>query len=336
MYNINEKGLKMRLPSIFQIIGNTPLVKLKYASEKSGCTILAKCEFLNPGGSIKDRAGKQILIDALENGHIESGDTIIEATAGNTGISLTILANALGLKTIIVMPETQALAKKDILRNLGAQLILTPACPLSDPRNFRNTAQRLSIENNWFLCDQFNNPSNAKAHTTTTVPEIIEQTGGDIDGFICTVGTGGSLGGIASGLTKYNKNIKIGIVDPDGAKLYSYYKNGTFESNGSSFMEGIGQVAVTPQIKDLSVDYAYNISDKEAMQHAYDCIEHDGLNIGLSSALNIAGAMVMAHDMGKGHTIVTLLCDTSDKYKEKMFNKDFLFEKEIPVPHWIK
>ena len=327
----------MILPNIFDTVGNTPLIKLKHASTQTGCSIFAKCEFLNPSGSVKDRAGRQILIDAMKNGLIKQGDTIIEATAGNTGISLTLLGNALGLKTVIVMPETQAQGKKDALRNLGAELILTPACPLSDLRNFRNVAQQLALENDWFLCDQFNNPSNAQAHINTTAPEILEQTKGKIDGFICAVGTGGTLGGIASGLTNTNNSsIKIGIVDPDGANLFNYYTNGTLEGSGSSFMEGIGQGAITPQIQSLSVDYAYNISDAVAMQSAYDCIKLEGINVGLSSGMNIAGAIAMACDMGEGHTIVTLLCDTSDKYKDKMFNVDFLTEKGIPVPEWIK
>ena len=328
---------------IFDLIGNTPLIKLENASKIAGATILGKCEFLNPCGSVKDRAGAFILSRAIERGDLKSGDTMIEATAGNTGIALVLLANALGIKSVIVMPETQAQAKKDALRNLGAELILTPACPLSDPQNFRNTAERLAKQNSWFLADQFNNLDNRDAHIHTTVPEItayLEQHNipPQSTGFICSAGTGGTIGGCAMGLNRYNPHIKIGLVDPDGANLYAYYTRGVLEGSGTSFMEGIGQGMITPHMEHMQVDYAYNIADKDALHHAYDAIQQ-GVNVGLSSALNIAGAIKMAQDMRSDNienpTVITVLCDTSDKYKEKMFDPHFLTEHGITPPYWL-
>ncbi|MGB1360538.1 MAG: pyridoxal-phosphate dependent enzyme [Alphaproteobacteria bacterium] len=323
-----------KMNNILNQVGNTPIVKLNKASEISGANIYAKCEFLNPGGSIKDRAAKQILIKAMENGDLKKGDTFIEATAGNTGISLTLFANALGLKSIIVMPENQAQAKKDALKNLGAELILAPAVPLADENNFRNMAKRLSQENGYFLADQFNNLENRNAHAENTATEIAKQLP-EINGFICSAGTGGTIGGCEIGLRKLIKDIKIGLADPDGANLYNYYTTGELSNNGkSSIMEGIGQSAITPNLADLKIDYAYNISDTDAVACAFEAIS-EGINAGLSSGMNIAGSIAMGKELGKDSNILTFICDTSDKYKEKMFNKDFLNEKGITPPNWI-
>ena len=306
------------MQNILELVGNTPIVKLENASKISGANIYGKCEFMNPGGSIKDRAGKHILESAIASGKIKSGDTIIEATAGNTGISLTLFGNALGLKSIIVMPENQAQAKKDALKNLGAELILTPAVPLADEKNFRNVAKKMADEKGYFLADQFNNTDNRDAHKLYTAVEIAEQLP-QIDGFICAAGTGGTIGGCEMGLRKLIPNIKIGLVDPDGANLYNYYTNGELSNNGkSSIMEGIGQSQITPNLTDLKVDYAYNIDDETAIKCALTAID-EGVNTGLSGGMNIAGAIEMAKDMPDGSNILTFICDTSDKYKEKMF-----------------
>lgn len=328
---------------IFDLVGDTPLIRLQTASKMAHATILGKCEFLNPGGSVKDRAAANILLQAVKKGALKPGDTMIEATAGNTGIALVLLANALGVKSVIVMPETQADAKKDALRNLGAKLILVPACPLSDPRNFRNTAERLAGEKGWFYANQFFNMDNRTAHINSTVPEMITYIEhNNIDpktiGFICSAGTGGTIGGCAVGLKQYNPNITTGLVDPDGANLYAYYTRGVLEGSGSSFMEGIGQGMITPQLADIIIDYACNISDKDAMPYAYDAIS-EGVNVGMSSGINIAGAVHLAQHMrDKGipnPTVITILCDTSDKYKQKMYNKDFLTKQGIAIPSWL-
>lgn len=328
---------------IFDLVGNTPIVRLETASKTANSTILGKCEFLNPGGSVKDRAAANILLQAVKKGILKTGDTMIEATAGNTGIALVLLANALGVKSVIVMPETQADAKKDALRNLGAELILVPACPLSDKRNFRNTAKRLAQEKGWFYANQFNNTDNRMAHINGTVPEIltyIEQhnIAAETFGFICSAGTGGTIGGCALGLKQYNAHITIGLVDPDGANLYAYYTRGVLEGAGSSFMEGIGQGMITPQLENIPIDYACNVADKDALPYAYEAIS-EGLNVGMSSGINIAGAVLLAQHMrSKGiprPTVLTILCDTSDKYKQKMYNKEFLKKQGIPIPSWL-
>ena len=316
--------------NILSLVGNTPIVKLEKASKISNANIYGKCEFMNPGGSVKDRAGKHILLQAMKNRKIKSGDTIIEATAGNTGISLALFGNALSLQSIIVMPENQSQAKKDVLRNLGAELILTPAVPLANEKNFRNVAKKIAQEKKYFLADQFNNLDNRDAHIENTAVEIAKQLP-NIDGFICTAGTGGTIGGCEIGLRKLIPNIKIGLADPDGANLYNYYKNGELSNNGkSSFMEGIGQSQITPNIEKLNIDYAYNISDEIAVKCAIDAIK-EGINAGLSSGMNISGAINMAKEMGGNVNILTFICDTSDKYKDKMFNQVFLKERGINI-----
>ncbi|MCF8474301.1 MAG: cysteine synthase A [Emcibacter sp.] len=322
-------------------IGNTPLIKLEKASQDTGCTILGKAEFLNPGGSVKDRAALYIIRDAEEKGLLKPGGVIVEGTAGNTGIGLGLVANALGYRTIIVMPETQSQEKKDMLRLCGCDLRLVPAKPYSNPDNYVRYSGRLADEiaasepNGAIWANQFDNIANRRAHLETTGPEIWRQTDGKIDAFTCAVGSGGTLGGVSMALKKHNKDIKIVLADPMGAALYHYYKYGTLKSEGSSITEGIGQGRITENLKNVIIDDAYQIPDDEALTVIYDLLKHEGLCLGGSSGINVAAAIRLAHDMGPGHTIVTLLCDYGTRYMSKLYNPEFLKKQGLPYPDWL-
>ncbi|WP_300055080.1 cysteine synthase A [uncultured Roseobacter sp.] len=321
-------------------IGNTPLIRLKQASEATGCEILGKAEFMNPGQSVKDRAALFIIKDAVEKGLLRPGGTIVEGTAGNTGIGLALVGASMGFKTVIVIPETQSQEKKDMLRLAGAELVQVPAAPYRNPNNFVRYSERLANEmarstnEGVIWANQFDNVANRQAHVETTGPEIWEQTGGKVDGFICAVGSGGTLAGVAEVLQP--KGVKIGLADPDGASLYNYYTKGELEmSEGSSINEGIGQIRITKNLEGFTPDYAYNIHDAEALPVVFDLLQQEGLCLGGSSGVNIAGAMRMARDMGPGHTIVTILCDYGTRYQSKLFNPEFLKSKGLPVPGWL-
>ncbi len=328
--------------SILDAIGNTPLIRLNKASEMTGCEILGKAEFMNPGQSVKDRAGLYIIRDAEKKGLLQPGGIIVEGTAGNTGIGLTVVANALGYKTVIVIPDTQAQEKKDVLRLLGAQLIEVPAAPYRNPNNFVRLSGRLAEQmagvgdNGAIWANQFDNVANREGHIESTAPEIWQQTDGKINGFVSAVGTGGTLAGVGMGLKSFNKDIKIGIADPDGATLYSYYTNGEHKAEGSSMAEGIGQIRITGNLEAAPVDMAFNIPDSEALPIVFDLLENEGLCMGVSTGVNIAGAIRMAKEMGPGHTIVTVLCDYGSRYQTKLFNPEFLRSKELPVPGWLE
>ena len=327
--------------SVLDAIGNTPLVRLKAASEATGCTILGKAEFLNPGQSVKDRAALEIIRDAESRGLLRPGGTIVEGTAGNTGIGLALVARALGYKTVIVIPETQSQEKKDALRLLGAELVEVPAAPYRNPNTYVRLSGRLAEQiassdpNGAIWANQFDNVANRQAHVKTTAPEIWRDTGGKVDGFICAVGSGGTLAGVAEGLRSENSAIKIGLADPDGAALYSYYTTGEMASSGSSITEGIGQGRVTANLEGFTPDMAFNIPDSEAIPLVFDLLEHEGLCLGGSSGVNVAGAIRMAREMGPGHTIVTILCDYGNRYQSKLFNPEFLASKDLPVPEWL-
>jgi cysteine synthase A len=329
------------MPSVIDAIGNTPLIRLNAVSEATGCEILGKAEFMNPGQSVKDRAALYIIKDAIQTGALKPGGTIVEGTAGNTGIGLALIANALGYRCVIVIPETQSQEKKDMLRLAGAQLVEVPAVPYRNPNNYVKLSQRLAEQLNetephgaiW--ANQFDNVANRQAHIETTAPEIWSQTGGEVDGFICAVGTGGTLAGTAEGLRIRQPKVRIGIADPEGAALYSYYKTGELKADGSSITEGIGQGRITGNLEGLEVDEAHQIADKDALPFVFDLLEKEGLCLGGSSAINIAGAVAMAKSMGPGHRIVTVLCDYGNRYQSKMFNPEFLASKDLPVPSWI-
>jgi cysteine synthase len=322
-------------------IGNTPLIKLKAASKISGCNIFGKAEFLNPGGSVKDRAALALIKDAEEKKLISKGGTIVEGTAGNTGIGLCLLGNSLGYKTIIVMNDNQTQEKKDLLRNIGADLRLVPAKPYKDDANFVKVAAKLADElrqsnnNGVVWANQFDNVANAKGHYEGTGQEIWEQTEGKVDGFVCSSGTGGTISGVSNALKEKNKDIRIFLSDPKGSALYNYIKNGELKSEGGSITEGIGSSRITKNFKDAKIDDAYSISDDEALPILYDLIEHEGLSLGTSCGINIAGAIKMGKELGPGKNIVTILCDKSEKYATKMFNKKFLQEKGLPYPGWL-
>jgi cysteine synthase len=326
---------------LLSAIGNTPLIRLNRVSTLTGCDIWGKAEFLNPGQSVKDRAALFIIHDAVKSGALKPGGTIVEGTAGNTGIGLTLVANALGFKSVIVIPETQSQEKKDALRLYGAELIEVPAKPYKNPNNYIKVSQRLAeklnreLPNGAVWANQFDNTSNRRAHVETTGPEIWNQTGGRIDGFICAVGSGGTLAGVAEALRARNSDVKIGLADPEGAALYEYYAHGELKSAGNSITEGIGQGRITANLEGLSVDLPYRISDAEALPYIFDLLEHEGLCLGGSSAINIAGAVRMAQDLGPGKTIVTILCDYGNRYASKIFNTDFLRSKDLPVPNWL-
>jgi cysteine synthase A len=328
---------------IIEAIGHTPLIKLKRASEETGCTILGKAEFMNPGQSVKDRAGRQIILEAEKRGEIKPGGLVVEATAGNTGIGLALVANARGYRTLIVIPETQSQEKKDVLRLFGAELVEVPAVPYSDPNNYQHVGRRLAdklrkIEPNGVLySDQWNNLDNRKAHYVSTGPEIWDDTAGKVEGFICSVGTGGTLAGVSACLKEKNKNVVIGVADPRGAAMYNLFARGEAKpSDGGSITEGIGLGRVTPIIKDMKVDKAYLIPDEEAVPLIFDLMEHEGLCMGGSTGINIAGAIRLAKELGPGKTIVTILADYGTRYQSRLFNPAFLREKGLPVPRWLE
>ncbi|HKU98754.1 MAG TPA: cysteine synthase A [Vineibacter sp.] len=322
-------------------IGNTPLIRLKAVSEATGCEIYGKAEFLNPGGSVKDRAALAIVQDAERRGLLRPGGTIVEGTAGNTGIGLALVGNAKGYRTVIVMPDTQSQEKKDMLRLCGADLRLVPAVPYKDPNNYVRYSGRLADElakseaNGAIWANQFDNVANRDGHYATTGPEIWDQTDGKVDGFTCAVGSGGTLGGVSLALKERNPKIKIALADPMGAALYSWYTRKELKAEGNSITEGIGQGRVTANLEGVDVDLAYQITDEEALPYIFDLIQNEGLVLGSSSAINIAGAVRLAKEMGPGKTIVTILADGGQRYQSKLFNPDFLREKNLPVPAWM-
>ena len=320
---------------IVAAIGNTPLIRLKKASELTGCTILGKAEFMNPGQSVKDRAALFIIRDAIAKGQLKPGGTIVEGTAGNTGIGLAVVARAMGFRTVIVIPVTQSQEKKDAIRQLGAELVEVPAVPYKNPNNYVKYSGRLAKAMGAVWANQFDNVANRQAHIETTAPEIWTQTDGKIDGFVSAVGSGGTLAGVSMGLKSKNKNIKLVLADPLGAALFSYYKTGELKSEGSSITEGIGQGRITANLEGAVVDDAFQIPDSEAIPTAFDLLEHEGLCMGGSTGVNVAGAIRLARQIGPGHIIVTMLCDYGTRYASKLFNPDFLREKGLPVPKWL-
>ncbi len=328
---------------IVEAIGNTPLIKLQRASEATQCTILGKAEFMNPGQSVKDRAARQIILEAEKRGEIRPGGLVVEGTAGNTGIGLALVANARGYRTVIVIPETQSQEKKDMLRLCGAQLVEVPAVPYSNPNNYQHVARRMAEElrkgepNGVLYADQWNNLDNRKAHYSSTGPEIWEQTAGKVDGFICAIGTGGTIAGVSSYLREKKADIVIGVADPKGAAMYNYFARGQVQaSEGGSVSEGIGLGRVTRIIEDIKVDKAYLIPDEEAVPIIFDLLEHEGLCLGGSTGINVAGAIRLAKELGPGHTIVTILADYGTRYQSKLFNPAFLRSKGLPVPDWLE
>ncbi|HEX6956824.1 MAG TPA: cysteine synthase A [Ferrovibrio sp.] len=322
-------------------IGRTPLIRLKRASELTGCDIYGKAEFMNPGGSVKDRAALYIVQDAISKGKLRPGGTIVEGTAGNTGIGLALVGNALGFKTVIVMPETQSQEKKDMLRLCGADLRLVPAVPYKDPNNYVKFSGRLAEElaksepNGAIWANQFDNIANREAHYRTTGPEIWQQLDGKIDGFTCAVGSGGTFAGVLMALKERNPKIRVALADPMGAALYHYYKHGELKAEGSSITEGIGQGRVTANLEGLKIDRPYQIPDEESLPVVFDLLKEEGLCLGASSGVNVAGAIRLAKDLGPGHTVVTILCDSGTRYTSKLFNPDFLRSKNLPVPDWL-
>ena len=326
---------------VIDLIGNTPLIRLKKASDETGCNIFGKAEFLNPGQSVKDRAALEIIQTAIASKEIRPGGSIVEGTAGNTGIGLSLVASFYGFKSVIVIPETQTEEKKEALKMLGAKLVEVPAKPYSDPNNYIRYSERLASElskvstKGAFWANQFDNLNNRQAHIENTSQEIWDQTDGKIDGFICSVGTGGTLAGVSIGLKEKNSKIKIGLADPDGSALFNYYKDGVLKSKGSSITEGIGQGRITNNLEGLKPDFSYNIKDDEALNIIYSLIIEEGLSLGTSSGINIAGAIKMAKELGPGHNIVTILCDHSQRYKSKLFNIAFLKERNLPIPGWF-
>ena len=323
-------------------VGNTPLIRLRKASELTGCEILGKAEFLNPGQSVKDRAAKWIIQDAVARGTLRPGGTIVEGTAGNTGIGLSLVGTAMGFRSVIVIPETQSQEKKDMLRLSGAQLVEVPAVPYKNPNNYVKYSGRLAEKlavtepNGAIWANQFDNVANRQAHIDSTGPEIFEQTQGGVDGFICAVGSGGTLAGTAIGLRERNPDIQIGIADPMGAALYNYYKNGELKAEGSSISEGIGQGRITANLEGLEVDHAFQIPDAEGIPIVFDLLQEEGLCMGLSTGVNVAGAIRLARELGPGKTIVTILCDYGSRYQSKLFNPAFLREKGLPTPDWLE
>ena len=320
---------------VIAAIGNTPLIKLKKASELTGCTILGKAEFMNPGQSVKDRAALFIIRDAIAKGELKPGGTIVEGTAGNTGIGIAVVARAMGFRTVIVIPVTQSQEKKDAIRQLGAELVEVPAVPYKNPNNYVKYSGRLAKAMGAVWANQFDNVANRQAHIETTAPEIWAQTDGKVDAFVSAVGSGGTLAGVSMGLKSRNKNIKIVLADPMGAALYSYYKTGELKSEGSSITEGIGQGRITANLEGAIVDEAFQIPDSEAIPTAFDLLEFEGLCMGGSTGINVAGAIRLAKQTGPGHTIVTVLCDYGTRYASKLFNPEFLREKGLPVPKWL-
>jgi len=326
---------------LLEAIGNTPLIRLQRASELTGCTILGKAEFMNPGGSVKDRAAKAIVLNAEKQGLLKTGGLIVEGTAGNTGIGLALVANSLGYRTVIVIPDTQSQEKKDMLRLCGADLREVPAVPYKDPNNYVKYSGRLAEElnesdpNGAVWANQFDNVANRQAHIETTGPEIWEQTDGQLDGFICSVGTGGTLAGTGMYLKERNPDIRIGLADPLGAALYSFYTTGELSSWGDSITEGIGQGRITANLENFKVDHAFQVPDEEALPICFSLLQDEGLCLGSSSGINVAGAIRLAKELGPGKTIVTILCDGGTRYQSKLFNPSFLRSKNLPVPGWL-
>ena len=322
-------------------VGNTPLIRLRKASEVTGCEVFGKAEFMNPGQSVKDRAALWIIRDAVAKGLLRPGGTIVEGTAGNTGIGLALVGAAMGFRTVIVIPETQSQEKKDMLRLAGAQLVEVPAVPYKNPNNYVKYSGRLaeklaaSEPQGAIWANQFDNVANRQAHIDSTGPEIWEQTGGRVDGFVCAVGSGGTLAGVEIALRQRNPDVKIGLADPMGAALFEYYAHGELKAEGSSISEGIGQGRITENIKDLRVDFPYRIPDDEGVRVTFDLLREEGLCMGLSTGINVAGAIRLAHDLGPGHTVVTVLCDYGSRYQSRLFNPIFLAEKGLPVPDWL-
>ncbi len=325
--------------NLAEAIGNTPLIRLRKASEETGCEILGKAEFLNPGQSVKDRAALYIIRDAVARGALRPGGTIVEGTAGNTGIGLALVGASMGFRSVIVIPETQSQEKKDMLRLAGAELVEVPAAPYKNPNNYVRYSGRLAEAlaatepNGAIWANQFDNVANRQAHIETTGPEIWEQTGGKVDGFVCAVGSGGTLAGV--GMALQPKGVKIALADPDGAALHSYYTTGELKAEGGSITEGIGQGRITANLEGFTPDMSFNIPDAEALPVVFDLLEHEGLCLGGSSGVNVAGAIRMARAMGPGHTIVTILCDYGTRYQSKLFNPAFLRAKDLPVPGWL-
>ena len=328
-------------PDVIAAVGDTPLIRLKRASEITGCVILGKAEFMNPGQSVKDRAALYIVKDAIARGQLRPGGVIVEGTAGNTGIGLAVVANAMGFRTVIVIPDTQSQEKKDALKLLGAELIEVPAVPYSNPNNYVKISGRIADElarsdkNGAIWANQFDNVANRQAHVAGTGPEIWHQTDGKVDGFVSAVGTGGTLAGVGIALKERNRNVKIVAADPLGAAIYSWIKTGELKSHGSSITEGIGQGRVTANLEGAPIDDAYEIPDDEALPIIFDLLEHEGLCMGGSTGINIAGAIRLAKDLGPGHTIVTILADYGTRYQSKLFNPGFLREKGLPAPAWL-
>lgn len=328
--------------SVLDAIGDTPLIRLRRASEETGCEIYGKAEFMNPGQSVKDRAGLFIIRDAEKKGLLKPGGTIVEGTAGNTGIGLTLVAKALGYRTVIVIPETQSQEKKDALRLLGAELIEVPAVPYKNPNNYVKLSGRLAESlartdpNGAIWANQFDNVANRDGHIDTTAQEIWKQTGGKLDGFVSAVGSGGTLAGVAAGLRGHSRNVKIALADPLGAALYSYYTDGVLKSEGSSITEGIGQGRITANLEGFRPDFSYQIPDAEALPIIFDLVQEEGLCLGGSTGINIAGAIRLARELGPGHTIVTILADYGTRYQSKLFNPAFLRQKKLPTPGWLE
>jgi cysteine synthase A len=327
---------------IIDTIGNTPLVKLRRASELTGCTILGKAEFMNPGQSVKDRAGLFIIQDAVKHGRLRPGGVIVEGTAGNTGIGLALVASALGYRTVIVIPNSQSQEKKDTLRIYGAELLEVPPAPYANPNNYVKVSERVANElaksepNGVIWANQWDNLANRQGHVETTGPEIWAQTDGKVDGFVCAIGTGGTLAGVGIALKERKPQVRIAAADPMGAAMFSYFTTGVLKAEGSSITEGIGQGRITKNIEGAPVDVAYQIPDSEAVPIIFDLLEHEGLCLGGSSGINVAGAIRLAREMGPGHTIVTVLADYGTRYQSKLFNPDFLRSKNLPVPAWLE
>ncbi|APH74626.1 cysteine synthase A [Aquibium oceanicum] len=328
--------------SVIDAIGNTPLIRLKRASEETGCEILGKAEFMNPGQSVKDRAGLFIIRDAEKKGLLKPGGIIVEGTAGNTGIGLTVVGKALGYRTVIVIPDTQSQEKKDALRLLGAELIEVPAVPYKNPNNYVKVSGRLAEQlartsgSGAIWANQFDNTANRQGHVETTAEEIWRETDGKVDGFVCAVGTGGTLAGVAEGLKAKSGAVKIALADPLGAALHSFYTEGVLKSEGSSITEGIGQGRITANLEGFDPDFSVQIPDEEALPIIFHLVQEEGLCLGGSSGINIAGAIRLARELGPGHTIVTILCDYGTRYQSKLFNPEFLRDKNLPVPEWME
>lgn len=333
--------MRTKYPDTIGRIGNTPLIRLNHVSDETRCEILGKAEFMNPGGSIKDRAALGIVRDAEAMGTLQAGGLLVEGTAGNTGIGLAVVGNCLGYRTVIVMPDNQSQDKIDTLKSYGAELHLVPAVPLKNPNHFTKVSERIAADLNetdergaiW--ANQFDNLANRKFHEQTTGPEIWDQTDGSVDAFVCSVGTGGTLAGVSRALKERDSNVTVGLADPTGSALYSYYAHGELKVEGSSISEGIGNSRITDNLADTVIDVPYQIPDSDSIPLVYDLIRHEGLACGASTAVNVAGAIRLARDLGPGHIVVTLLCDTAMRYRARLFNRSFLAEKGLELPAWL-